>query len=97
MMLFIHGTFNLMYVFDEYWVSLLLWRVKRISLCFVISVKKKGYTYASWWFIVCHNALANFGETLTIDDVMDKGEATQARDSHVIDESNSSNRRHRHR
>ena len=42
MMLFIHGTFNLMYVFDEYWFGLLLWRVKRISLCFVISMKKKN-------------------------------------------------------
>ena len=57
-----------------------------------------AYCYGgSWWFIVFHNALANFEETLTIDDVMDKGEATQARGSRAIDESSSSSRRHRRR
>ena len=59
--------------------------------------EKKEYTYASWWFIVCHNTLANFEETLIIDDVMDKGEATQARGSRAIDESSSFSRRHRRR
>jgi hypothetical protein len=46
----------------------------------------------SWWFIVCHNTLTNFKETLTLDDVVVGDEATQAGSSCAIDEPESSNR-----
>lgn len=81
-----------MYVFDEYWVGLLLRRVKRISLCFVISTKKiKDTPIHLDGSLFVEN---KFGETLTFNDVMDKEEVTQAGGNHAIDESSSSSRRH---
>jgi hypothetical protein len=57
-----------------------------VSVLCNIDEENEGYTYASWRFTIYHNALANFGETLTLDDVIVEDEATQARagGSHTI-------------
>lgn len=57
-----------------------------------IDEENEGHIYVSWWFIVCHNTLTNFKETLTLDDVVVGDEATHAGSSCAIDEPESSNR-----
>jgi hypothetical protein len=54
--------------------------------------ENERHIYVSLWFIVCHNTLTNFGETLTLDDIVVREEATQAGSSCAIDELESSNR-----
>ena len=59
----------------------------RGRLCaFNFDEENEGYIYMFSWFIIYHNPPANFRETLTLDDIMAENEATQIKNSHVIDE-----------
>jgi len=62
------------------------------SVLYNIDKEHEVYTYMSWWFNVYCNALDNFKEMLTLDDVVAEDEATQtgARCSRAIDELGSS-------
>jgi len=46
----------------------------------------------SRWLNVCNNELSNFGEKLTLDDIVAEEKAIQARYSYAIDEPESSSR-----
>jgi hypothetical protein len=74
---------------------LLLWKDQKATFILCnIDEEHKGYTYTSWWFNVYRNALENFEEMLTLDDVVVEDEVTQvgARCSRAIDEPRSSNK-----
>jgi len=43
-----------------------------------IDKEHEGYTYAYRWFNVCCNVLENFGDMLTLDDVVLEDEVTWA-------------------
>lgn len=83
-MCFIYG---LIYVFFLIQIGLLLWesREANTDLC-DLDYDDPIYYYASYWFIICQNALQNFRQMLSHDDVMAMDKVTQTRESRAIDE-----------
>lgn len=67
-----------MYAFYEHYVDLLLWENQESAYMLRnLNEENKACIQVSYWFTVYRTALTNFGETLTLDDVVANDEATK--------------------